>query len=155
MKTLKAVSREARIYPAHLLTGCQDGLCLYSAAFLGTNDAVHFARKGIVTTCVDIDGSKLEEMRELYPAGWDFVQADALDYALDAAGCQWDAVSVDQFLGDETKRVLAALPLFLHLARKVATVTIPAGADLPHLDGWKFSVFPRSPRASWLVCRAD
>jgi hypothetical protein len=74
---LEAVSRVARPFPAWLLNGCETGLCLFAAAFLGHNDAIHFARAGIQTTCVDKDAARIEKMIDLYPRDWEFLTTDA------------------------------------------------------------------------------
>jgi hypothetical protein len=42
---LDAISKEARPYPADMLTPARTGLLLFAAAYLGVNDAIHFARK--------------------------------------------------------------------------------------------------------------
>lgn len=154
-RDLVDLSREARQYPAYLLAGAETGLCLFSAAFLGVNDAIHFARKRIVTTCVDVDGDKLEQMQAIYPPGWEFVEGDAFVVAELAAagGRQWDAVSVDPFLGDAENRVRRNLETFLALARDVITITIPRTLRIPEVAGWTASTFPRSRSAAWLVMR--
>ena len=54
-------------YPTHLLEGCETGLCLFAAAFLGQNDAAHFEEAGVLTTCVDIDAERLGQMSFYYP----------------------------------------------------------------------------------------
>jgi hypothetical protein len=148
-----AISREAREYPAWLLAGCETGLCLFAAAFLGVNDVVHFARRRIATVAVDRDAGRLEQMRAVYPGCVELVAGDAFEFVerARAAGRVWDAISVDPFLGDATERVRANLPAFLELARKVATVTIPFDAPAPVVDGWQASTIVRSPAASWLV----
>lgn len=151
--TFDEINRQARPYPAHLLDGLETGLCLFSAAFMGWNDVIHFARKGIQTTCVDTDGAKLEEMRVVYPDGWEFLEANAFEFAQNA-GRQWDAVSVDPFLGNAENHVRRMWGVFLGLARCVATIGIPRTLHVDHVDGWDVSVFPRSSNASWLVCRA-
>src|SRR3990172_9872911 len=111
--TLEHVAMQARPYPTELLEGCETGLVLFAAAFLGHNDAIHFAEAGITTSCVDIDSEGLAEMRELYPDSWAFVTVDAWHFAEACAseGVQWDAVSVDTFSGDATRRSLDSLEL--------------------------------------------
>lgn len=147
------LSREAREYPGYLLAGAETGCCLFSAAFLGVNDVVHFARRGIETVCVDVDVERLERMREIYPSTVELVAGDAFEFVerARAEGRTFDAISVDPFLGNAERRVQRELPAFLELARKVATITIANVRKIPELDGWNVSTFPRSPVASWLV----
>ena len=154
--TLEHVAMQARPYPAHLLEGCETGLCLFAAAFLGHNDAVWFAEAGIKTTCVDIDGERLAEMQALYHDDWEFVVADAFQYADDAshfAYGPWDAVSVDTFTGDAMKKSLGNLWDWCEIANKLVTVTITLDAtgDYRTPEGWTSSLFPRSGDVYWLV----
>jgi hypothetical protein len=151
---LDEISKRARPYPAHLLQDCGSGLVLFAAAFQGHNDAIHFARHQLITTCVDTDGERLAGMRELYPPDWSFTVADAWEYAQHAyaVGASWDAVSVDTFTGADTARSLDSLDLWLSVARKVVTCTI---TPLEWRDfaraGWLTYTWERSEIASWLV----
>lgn len=149
---LDAISRVARPYPAHLLADCDTGLVLFAAAFMGHNDAIHFARRDLETTCVDVDGAKLEEMRGLYPDSWTFVEADAWEFARRSRK-KWDAVSADTFSGDAMQRSLSDLELWCSRARRVVTATTTLDGAEEHLipDGWRSSVYPRSGRFAWLV----
>lgn len=152
--TLTHVAMEARPYPTHLLEGCTGGLVLFSAAFLGHNDAIHFAEAGIVTTCVDIDRERLTEMRSLYPEEWGFVCADAWEFAeaRQSERMTWDAVSVDTFTGSAMRRSLGSLDLWCSLAAKFVTATIDdTVTELVVPEGWTSSLYPRSDRVSWLV----
>jgi hypothetical protein len=149
---LATVSRVARPYPGNLLEPCKTGLCLFSAAFLGHNDAIHFARHGLLTTCVDIDGAKLQEMERLYPDDWSFIRSDAWEFAEWCSGrSEWDAVSVDTFTGDPMFHALATLELWCSIATRLVTVTITRDASAEPPDGWKASRFPRSSAVDWLV----
>lgn len=153
-KTLEYVAMSARPYPTHLLTGCETGLVLFAAAFLGHNDAIHFAEAGLEGTCCDIDAERLEEMKRLYPDNWTFVAGDAWELAQEAADAdlQWDVVSVDTFTGEATDRSLSSLDLWCRLARRVVTATITdevSVIDVP--GGWTLSLYPRSDTVSWLV----
>lgn len=150
---LDRISREACPYPADMLANCDTGLCLFAAAFLGHNDAIHFARQDVATTCVDQDSRRLAEMQGIYPAGWVFLAADSWRYAEASrdAGLMWDAVSVDTWTGDACQRSMDSLDLWCSLARRCVTVTIPAGATPPVPAGWNHYEYPRSERASWLV----
>ena len=123
--TLEHVAEQARPYPAHLLDGCETGLCLFAAAFLGHNDAIHFAEAGLHTTCIDIDEDRLGEMRELYPSEWEFAVFDAWDYARRPA--------LGPYLGRRLGRhvywlahgyALVSLELWMAIANRLVTVTV-------------------------------
>jgi len=156
-RTLEHVAMQARPYPSELLEGCENGLCLFSAAFLGHNDAIWFAQAGMRSVCVDIDYDRLSQMNGLYPKDWVFVQADAWEFATWARALpsapRWDAVSVDCFTGDTEDKVLRSLDLWCALARELVTVTI----TLEKTDaiiappGWRSSLFHRANNVYWLV----
>lgn len=150
---LDRISTVARPYPAWLLNHCETGLCLFSSAFLGHNDAIHFARAELQTTCVDVNNAHLAQMAGLYPDDWDFVCDDAWEFAAASVerGEMWDAVSVDTFLGDATARSLTTLELWCSLARVFVTATIPTGLLAAPPDGFKATIFTRSSQASWLI----
>lgn len=152
---LRPILSEARPYPAHLLNAGETGLALFSAAFLGWNDVVHFARKGLTCTCVDRDAVQLAEMAARYPSDWRFVVSDAWEYveAATAEGLSWDVVTVDPFMGNAAERVWATLDSFLALAGRLATVTVPSDWSEPAPDGWRQTLFPRAQGVSWLVMR--
>jgi hypothetical protein len=141
-------------YPADLLPDGGTGLSLFAAAYLGSNDSVHFARKNITTTCVDADREKLDLMAALYPEEWRFVATDAWAFAEQAvaAGDSWDVVSVDTFTGDASNRSVKMLDLWCGLARKLVTVTVGRLDTVDSVpDGWSHSRLFRTARASWLV----
>jgi hypothetical protein len=150
---LEAVSRVARPFPAWLLNGCETGLCLFAAAFLGHNDAIHFARAGIQTTCIDKDAARIEKMIDLYPRDWEFLTTDAWGFSDDsrAHGDHWDAVSVDTWRGDAERRSLDSLDLWCSLANKLVTVTHTTGLDYVVPDGWNARLFERAHNVNWLV----
>lgn len=155
---LAEISARARPYPAHMLPAGGTALALFAAAYLGHNDAIHFARKDMVATCVDVDAERLAEMSMVYPDDWTFVDADAWDFARVAqiAEMRWDAVSVDTFIGDATDRSLKSLELWCTLANKIVTVTLPADNVCGYsTDGFTASVYPRSDLANWLVLTRD
>lgn len=146
---------EARPYPTHLLEGCETGLVLFAAAFLGHNDAIHFAEAGLETTCVDLDAERLQRaMEPLYPAEWLFFPMDAWNYAECACreGVSWDVVSCDTWTGDLMHRSLDSLDLWCSLARKAVTVTLTVGATYTLPEGWVDSeLYERAPGVYWLV----
>jgi hypothetical protein len=152
---LQRINEQARPYPAHLLPEGGTALCLFSAAFLGHNDAIHMARKGMLTTCIDTNGPMLREMERLYPPSWTFLNADAWDFALEAVHHSdvWDAVSVDTYTGDAETRSLMSLPLWCAIAAQIVTVTVTAGTWDEQLvpSGWNDDLYERSSRVNWLV----
>jgi hypothetical protein len=155
--TIEHVACEARPYPTYLLEGAETGLCLFSAAFLGHNDVIHYALEGIQTTCVDVDEQKLQTMRVLYPDEWAFVVADAWEYAERAAatGTRWDVVSVDTFRGWATEKSLADLGVWCALANKAVLATLEKGQTYETPDGWTDNLFVRNSEVFWLVLTRD
>lgn len=151
--TLTHVAQEARPYPTYLLEGAHSGLCLFSAAFYGHNEAIHFALEGLHTTCVDIDGEKLEAMADLYPKEWLFICRDAWDFAEKHAadGDRWDIVSVDTFRGNATERSLKSLDLWCSLANKAVVATLELGQTYETPEGWTAHTFQRNSEVFWLV----
>lgn len=156
---LDAISKEACPFPAYILPRGGTALALFAAAFLGVNDAIHFARNDMVATCVDIDAGRLDEMADIYPYDWDFVVADAWQFAEEAAaeGRRWDVVSVDTYTGIATDRSLASLGLWCSLADRAVTATLPRKSinDTYDVPGFATIQFPRSPLAAWLVLIRD
>ena len=151
---LGELSREARVYPAHLLREGGEGLCLFAARFWGVNDAIHMQRNDMSLTLVDIS-ERVVEMADLY--GADRYVIDAWDAAelWSGAGLQWDAVSCDTFTGDPMTKSLNHLDLWCSLARDVVTVTHVPGAPWTTPDGWRGWLFPRNDRVNWLVLERD
>lgn len=154
---LATLSGKAKDYPTEILDGCETGLLLFAAAFLGINDAIHFARRDLACVCVDRDQQKLGEMAALYPSDWAFVEADAWDFARQAraVGRRWDAVSVDTFTGNATDRSIETIDLWCDLADRCITVTIGHHQDFNVPEGWSARFFPRSHLAHWLVLRRN
>ena len=152
LDTFEDVSRQARPYPSYLLPDEGTALALFAAGFMGWNDVVHFARKGLQVTCVDTDGDRLLDMAGLYPPAEFHVQ-DAWVFAADAMrdGRMWDVVSVDPFLGDAAEFAWDTLYLWVALARKMVTLTVNSKVQLNAPDGWDVSYFPRSGTAAWMV----
>jgi hypothetical protein len=150
---LDKISEVARPYPADLLPEGGTALALFAAAFLGHNDAIHFARKDMQATCVDIDRDRLMEMAALYPDDWFFFQGDAWTWAEDfaALGSQFDVVSVDTFTGEAMERSLLSLPLWCSIARQMVTATLVNGSPYVVPAGWRAHLYPRTDAVSWLV----
>ena len=151
MDALAGIRQNAGPYPVDLLEGCETALLLFGAGFLGLNDGIHIADAGLDAFVIDIDREKLEHMVKLYPKTWTFCEADAWWFA-ENVNAQFDVVSVDNYTGDAEVPVLASLPLWCSLARKVVTVTKTRKNiqhSIPH--GWEPSIVERSSRADWLV----
>jgi hypothetical protein len=152
--TLEHVAQDAQMYPVELLEGRSNGLLLFAAAFLGVNDAIHFAIAGLDATLVDVDAARLEEMRALYRDDrWRWIVGDAWAFAREArdAGAKWDVVSVDTFTGDAERRSLDDLEAWTSLARHAVTVTATRDAAYRVPRRWTARILPRSPSAYWLV----
>lgn len=151
--TLERVAMQARPYPDGLLEQCDTGLVLFAAAFLGWNDAVHFALNEVRTTCVDVDGDRLHEMQRIYPADWQWHVDDAWHWAQAAVniGQRFDAVSCDTFTGDAMRRSLNTLDLWCSLARRLVTVTYTDGVGYDTPDGWQATLHERAAGVHWLT----
>jgi hypothetical protein len=149
---LEPISRAAKAYPVHLLNYGETGLCLFAAAFLGKNDAIHMARMGMDITLVDINRERLEEMGELYECS--YMIGDAWEFArwMVDDGAEWDVVSVDSFTGDATDRSIGTLDLWCSLARRLVTATVGKGQAWTAPEGWEGALFDRGGHlADWLV----
>lgn len=153
-RTLEHIAGEARPYPAELLKDAESGLCLFSAAFMGHNDVIHFALENVPdVTCVDIDATKLAAMRDVYPEDWSWVCADAWEFAQEAAGnsARWDVVSVDTFRGNATDRSLKDLGVWCAIANRAVVATLEEGQVFDTPDGWTPVLFRRNSEVFWLV----
>lgn len=150
---LNRLSSDARLFPVHLLREGDTGLCLFAAAFLGVNDAIHMARMNMTATCVDIDGKRLREMEGMYPDDWEFVHSDAWQFAVQARadGREWDTVSVDTFTGSVSDLALASLEMWCLLATRTVVITLPHLARYHTPAGWQAATMNRSELASWLI----
>ncbi len=153
--TFDHVNHNAGPYPANLLREGGTALSLFSAGFHGENDVIHMTRKAMVITCVDTDRDKLWEMANIYPGVMEYHVEDAWDFAArwSHAGRTWDVVSVDPFMGDAAERVWESMWLWSSLANKLITVTVDPKQPVWAPSGWMAYLFPRSPRASWMVLR--
>lgn len=155
--TIEHIASEARPYPTYLLENAQTGLCLFSAAFMGHNDVIHFALENVHTTCVDIDDEKLQLMAGLYPEEWKFVCRDAWEFAKAHAqkGDRWDVVSVDTFRGNATERSLSDLGVWCAIADQAVVATLEEGQTYETPDGWTAQLFRRNSEVFWLVLTRD
>ena len=139
---------EDALYPCRVLEGMRTALVLFAGAFYGRQDAVWVARAGLRATCVDVRAEGLDAMQAIYPADWEFAQADAYAYARTwrAAGRQWDIVSVDCPSG-QFDRAADEAQLWCGVARRA--VVVGSGArELVAPAGWK--VTGRVERSSFL-----
>jgi hypothetical protein len=147
------INRQARIFPAQLLEGCESALGLFAAGFFGINDCIHFARAGLTAVCVDTNADKLLQMSTIYPVGWAFYVEDAWVFAERAAagGRKWDIVTVDCWFDDDTQRVWDSLDLWLSVTAKAALITVRLDTELDIPDGWSYGYFDRGPDVGWGV----
>lgn len=144
-------------YPTELLVGCESALVLFGAAFLGINDAIHVAAAGIAdVTVVDVDAARLATMRSLYPAGWEFVESDAFDFAgrQSAAHARYDLVSADPWT-DLMPRCRDLLPTLVSLARRAVVLGVEPALSLEAPAGWDGRRIERSALSDWLVLEAN
>lgn len=114
-------------FPMQVLAGHPRTVSFFSAAFHGRNDCIHLADAGVTDALlVDIDETKLGQMRALYPPTWRYAAGDAYVVAesLRAAGETFDLVVVDAWQSDAA-RALDALPVWLRLSRQRVLVTLP------------------------------
>lgn len=123
------------VYPVGVLVGCETALVLFAAAFGGRQDAYWMAEAGLTATCVDIDGDKLREMAENYPAGWEFVNADAYEFVA-ATDRRWDVVSADPWT-NQFAQAAEALPAMCRAASRAVILGVGAGALLSPPAGWE------------------
>jgi hypothetical protein len=156
-RTLEHIACEARPYPTYLLENAETGLCLFSAAFMGHNDVIHFALEDVDTTCVDVDSEKLIAMTSLYPESWRFVCGDAWEFAEAAwaKGVRWDVVSVDTFRGNATERSLKSLETWCAIAEHAVVATLEDGQTYDVPEGWTPHLLRRNSEVFWLVLNRD
>lgn len=124
-------------YPVDSLVGCETALILFAAAFGGMNDAAWVADAGLRATCVDLDGEKLDEMRDNYPDDWGFVRTDAYHYPA-VAGPTWDVVSCDPFT-NEFQRCADNIEAWCRLARHVVILGTGTHTVVEPPAGWKIT----------------
>lgn len=126
----------ANSYPVELLEHCDTALVLFASGFLGAQDGIFIADAGIAATCVDIRENLLDEMAAVYPASWEFVAADAFEYA-EACDERFDLVSIDCPSG-AFLQCAEALPLWCSLARVAVVLGSGIRAQIFNPpDGWK------------------
>lgn len=152
VNTLEAIrsSGNPNLYPVSLLARCQTALVLFAAAFLGRQDAVWIEEAGVTAICVDINTERLAAMQLIYPDGWQFVWADAYQFAAEADQ-KWDLVSVDCPTG-QFEKAADALDLWCSIARVAVVLGTAPGEKPAAPDGWMVRrTIRRSTIANWTV----
>lgn len=111
------------VYPIPALEGCEDALCLFSAEWHGRQDVYWLAKHGIATHCVDLNGTKLQQMADVYPNEFSFSVCDVFEFADMAVdeGWSWDVVTLDPWTG-LFERCASMLPVWATLARRVVVL---------------------------------
>lgn len=96
---MSTVVEKSHPYPAWVLAGCETALVVFAAEFGGMNDCAWIVEAGLRATCVDINADKLDAMKASYPDDWEYICADAYEFAGECAGgpYKWDVVSLDPF----------------------------------------------------------
>jgi hypothetical protein len=108
------------VYPNLEQYAGDTALCLFCAEWLGMQDAYWVAKAGLVGTCVDVQGEKLEQMREVYPDEWRFLTEDVYDFTelAEECGWKWDVLTLDPWTG-QFEQCAELLPRWCALASKV------------------------------------
>jgi len=155
--TYDDLNREARPFPSYLLSSHSTALALFAAGFHGVNDCIHFARRNMACSCVDINADRLWEMATIYPEGWAYYAEDAWEFAerMAADGRQWDVVTVDCFFDDATEKVWDSLELWLSLTCEALLITARPYTELDVPEGWSSFYYPRGDMVGWLVLQRD
>ncbi len=134
MTTLEQIRDPAdgAVYPRYLLRRGGSALVLFAGAFNGRQDACWVEAAGMTATCVDV--RPMDVMASMYPAGWEFLQADAYEFAQNAER-RWDVVSVDCPTG-QFDRCADLLPLWCGLARRAVVLGCRDDFAAPVPAGW-------------------
>lgn len=133
--TLKVRDVTCGPYPVEHLVGHQTALIVFAAAFGGLNDGAWIHDAGLTATCVDNDRDALDAMWLHYPDTWEFVCADAYEFAA-LTERQWDVVSLDPFT-NEFDRCAENIAAFCRLARHVVIVGTGACTNLEAPPFWR------------------
>lgn len=100
-------------FPRDVIRGAKTGLCMFAAEWHGRQDAYWLAEAGVRTTCVDMNGVKLEEMRRVYPDGWEFVESDVFEFKSDQ---RFDVITLDPYTGEAMERCHQLMPRWCGMA---------------------------------------
>ena len=131
------------VYPGpDRFEGCADALCLFSAEWHGRQDVYWLAKYGLATTCVDLNGAKLQQMADVYPNRFDFTVCDVFEFAEYAVedGQSWDVVTLDPWTG-QFEKCAAMIGTWTALARRVVVLG-HGNYRLPEPvapDGWQLA----------------
>ncbi len=110
-----------RAFPIRLMHECDSVASFFCAQFYGRNDVIHVYRSGVPNvTLVDLDETKLDHMRELYPDNWEIIVEDAFSAAERFAKekRKFDAVICDPYSNLAPTVALERLDLFLEITNK-------------------------------------
>lgn len=121
-------------FPHAILAGCETALVVFAAHFRGVQDAYWIAEAGLTATCVDMDRQKLEDMEPMYPSDWEFVEADAYEWAVQP-GRQWDVVTLDPWSG-QFQRCADNISAWCRLARHAVVLGTGLSTDVEAPTGW-------------------
>lgn len=153
MADLTRIAEEAsgKGYPYGLLAGCKNALFLFGAGFLGSNDVYWAYKLGVPSTIVDLDQSKLTQMKGLYRRDWEYVYDNAFQFARTQIKRKWDFVSVDPST-NLIPESIENIRLWIDRANKHVVIGY-MGEEIEELPlGWSVTqIIPRSPEISWLV----
>jgi len=124
------------LYPCHLLHHFDDALILFAAGFYGKQDAYWIHAGGVqYATCVDLRSEPLRVMEALYPSSWEFVAAEAFEYAA-TTDRVWDLVSLDPPTG-AFERCANLLDLWCDLAGRAVVMGCGANQTIDPPAGWE------------------
>lgn len=158
---------ERRLYPTEYLVGAEVGLLLFAAGLKGRNDGYWFLEAGIPwVTAVDLIEERVEAMKPLYPE-WEFVVADAFEFARATPEQSYDVVSVDSHTG-LSARTLAEASLWMRLSRNIVTIgtqwlalgavdrrldieEVAAILNIQDTDFAVIDLYERNQRSLWIV----
>lgn len=128
---------DPRRFPRDVLRGSKTGLCVFAAEWHGRQDAFWLYEAGITTTCVDVNGTRLEEMRRIYPDGWEFVTGDAFEFAPQT---KYDVVTLDPFTGEAMDRCHREIARWCSLANNAVVMGSTAAQPIHRAPaGWRLA----------------
>lgn len=136
-RTMADIRDDPWRFPCEVLRGSETALCMFAAEWHGRQDAYWLAEAGLRTTCVDMNGRKLEEMRRVYPQGWEFVPGDVFEYE---PAVTFDVVTADPYTGEAMERAHALMPRWCAMANRVVIMGSTAAQPLRMApDGWRIT----------------